>query len=188
MRIVLFVLLSVFICVELADADPCKSGLAPNQRPGPYAALVCVGPERGQQHCFICEAADRPVVIVFARSLNEPLGALVKQMDNALKDNKSAELRAWVTILADDQTAMDPKIVSWARKHAVSSVPCAVFENTAGPPAYLLARDADVTVLLSVKQKVAANFAFRAGELNDDAIRAIIKTLPKIVAAKKDRQ
>src|SRR5215468_5720664 len=46
---------------------PLRSGLAPGVRPGPYSALVCTGPERGQQHCYICEAEDRPVVIVFAR-------------------------------------------------------------------------------------------------------------------------
>jgi hypothetical protein len=49
----------------------------------------------------------------------------------------------------------------------------------------LLARDADVTVLLSVQQKVVANFAFRAGELNDDAIGEIVKAISKIVNAKK---
>jgi hypothetical protein len=49
-----------------------------------------------------------------------------------------------------------------------------------GPPTYLLSRDADVTVLLSVKQKVVRNFAFRAGELNDERIAEILKTIPRI--------
>ena len=169
----------------LIAADPCKSGPQLNQRPGPYSALVCVGKERGTQHCYICESAARPVVIVFARTLSDPLGKLVKQLDNAVKDNKTAELRSWVTLLADDQTKMDPQIVKWAQQHAVSNVPCAVFEDTVGPPTYLLAKDAEVTVLLSVKQKVVANFAFRAGELNDAAIADIVKSIPKIVNVKK---
>src|SRR3954452_6227178 len=96
------------LCAGAAAADPCKSGLAPNQRPGPYSALVCVGPQRGQQHCYICEAGDRPLVIVFARSLSEPLGKLAKQLDNAVKEHSKVELRSWVTFLADDQTSMDP--------------------------------------------------------------------------------
>ena len=173
------------ILASTAAADPCKSGPQPNQRPGPYAALVSVGKERGTQHCYICEAGDRPVVIVFARTLSDPLGKLVKKLDTAVKDHKSAELRAWVTILADDQTKMDPQVVKWAQTHAISAVPCAVFEDRVGPPAYLLSSDADVTVLLSVKQKVAANFAFRAGELNDAAIAEIMKGIPKIAIAKK---
>jgi hypothetical protein len=60
-----------------------------------------------------------------------------------------------------------------------------VFEDTVGPPAYLIAREADVTVMLSVKQKVVANFAFGAGELNDEAIREIVKNITKITPAVK---
>jgi hypothetical protein len=147
---------------------------------------VAVGRERGQQHCYICEAADRPVVIVFARSLGDPLGKLVGQIDKALAEYKTAELRGWVTFLAEDQTALDPKVVQWSQKHAIRNVPLGIFEDTVGPPAYLLARDADVTVLLAVKQRVVANFAFRAGELNDTAIDAIVKAVPKIAVAKSE--
>src|SRR5205085_11202615 len=131
------------------------------------------------------EAADRPTVIVFARSLSEPLGKLVQKVDRALPEHKVAELRGWVTFLAEDQTALDPKVVQWGQKHAIRNIPLGIFEDTVGPPAYLLARDADVTVLLSVKQRVVANFAFREGELNDAAIDTILKTLPKIAPAKQ---
>jgi hypothetical protein len=165
--------------------EPCKSGPQPSQRPGPYSSLVAVGRERGQQHCYVCEAADRPTVIIFSRSLTDPLGKLVHRIDGALAEQKKAELRSWVTFLATDQTALDPKVVAWSKQHAIRNVPLGIFEDTVGPPAYLLARDADVTVLLSVKQRVVANFAYRAGELNDAAIDTILKRVPKIVAAQK---
>lgn len=165
-------------CVN-AD-DPCKSGPQPNQRPGPYSALVSVGPQRGTQHCYICEAADRPIMIVFARSLSDPLGKLVHKMDKLMVEHKAADLQAWVTFLAEDQTAFDPQVVQWGKKHATGKVPMAVFEDTVGPPTYLLHREADVTMLLSVKQKVVANFAFRKGELNDAVIDQIVKTVPQI--------
>ncbi len=179
-------LIPLFAAVVLGTADePCKSGPQPSQRPGPYSSLVAVGPQRGQQHCYVCEAADRPLVIVFARSLSDPLGKLVQRIDRSLAEHKTAELRGWVTFLAEDQTALDPKVVQWSQKHAIRNMPLGVFEDTVGPPAYLLAREADVTVLLSVKQRVVANFAFRAGELNDAATDAILKAIPKIAAAKK---
>jgi hypothetical protein len=165
--------------------DACKSGPQPNQRPGPYSALVSVGKERGTQHCYICESANKPVIIVFARTINDPLGKLVKKFDGAVKEHKTAELRSWVTLLADDQTKLDPQVVKWAQQHAISNVPIAVFEDTVGPPTYLLAKEADVTVLLSVNQKVVANFAFRAGELNDAAIAEVVKAVPKIINVKK---
>ena len=58
------------------SAEPCMSGLAPGQRPGPYSSVVSVGPERGQSHCYICDTADRPAVVVFARTPSESLGKL----------------------------------------------------------------------------------------------------------------
>lgn len=176
-------MLAILLASLSMAGEPCKSGPQPNQRPGPYSALVCVGKERGTQHCYICEADDKPIVVIFARSLTEPLGKLVKKVDAAVKDNKTSDMRGWVTFLADDQTKMDPQIVKWAQQHAIS-VPCAVFEDTVGPPTYLLHKEADVTVILSVKKNVVANFAFRNGELNDTAIAEIAKSIPRIVAKK----
>ena len=166
-------------------SEPCVSGPKAGQRPGPYSALVSVGAERGQLHCFICETADRPAVIVFARKLSDPLGKLVRGLDKALADHKDAELRAWVTFLSDDQTALDPKVVEWSKKHALRNVPLAVFEDVVGPPSYLLNRDVDVTVLLAVKQKVVRNFAFRDGELTKERIAEILKTVPEITKTDK---
>src|SRR5438132_13159386 len=115
-------LFALFTITTFAAADPCKSGPQPNQRPGPYSSLVCVGKERGTQHCYICESADKPVVIIFARSQSDVLGKLVKQIDNAVKEHKAAELRAWVTFLGEDQTKLDPQIVKWAQQHAIATV------------------------------------------------------------------
>ncbi len=164
-----------------ALADPCKSGPKVNQRPGPYSSVVATGINRGQSHCFICEAGDKPTVIIFARNLSDPLGKLVKQIDKALGAHKKADLRAWVTFLAEDQPSFDPRVVQWGQRHAIGQIPLGVFEDPVGPPTYLLHREADVTVLLSVKQRVVANFAFRAGELNEPAISEIVKSLPQIV-------
>jgi hypothetical protein len=162
-------------------ADPCKSGPKVKQRPGPYSSVVSTGTNRGQSHCFICEAGDKPTVIIFARNLSDPLGKLVKQIDKAVVQHKKADLRAWVTFLAEDQPSFDPRVVQWGQRHAIGQVPLSVFEDLVGPPTYLIHREADVTVLLSVKQRVVANFAFRAGELTEPAIADIIKSLPQIV-------
>lgn len=178
-------LLLMFPALSASGDEPCKSGLHENQRPGPYTSLIAVGPQRGQQHCFICESADRPIVIVFARQLSEPLGQLVSQLDKALNEHKAAELRTWVTFLTDNQVALDPKVVQWGKKHATGNVPLGIFGDPVGPPTYLLAGEADITVILSVNQKVRANFAFRAGELNDSAIKAILKTIPKLLEKKE---
>jgi hypothetical protein len=166
--------------------DPCVSGLKPGEKPGPYSAIVAVGKERGEApHCYICDTAERPAVVVFARHLDDTLAKLVSGIDKALADNQKAELRGWVTFLNDDQTAFDPQVVDWAKKHAIRNVPMAVFEDLVGPPTYKLHRDADVTVLLFTKHKVLNNFAFRSGELTEDRVADILKSIPALLEAEK---
>src|SRR5438105_1058631 len=176
-----FILLCILAGVSLADQPPCVSGLREGQRPGPYASVVATGPQRGQSYCYICETAERPAVVIFARGLSDPLGHLVRQLDKATDQHKATGLRAWVTFLSADQPTLDPEVVQWGRQHAIETVPLAVFEDTDGPPSYRLARDAEVTVLFFVKQKVTANFAFRKGELTEERVAEVMKSLPSIV-------
>jgi hypothetical protein len=169
--------------ITLAEdrARPCVSGPRPGQRPGPYSAVVVTGEYRGQPHCFVCETADRPAVIVFARTPSPALGRLAAGLDRALAEHKTAELRAWVTFLGEDESALAPRLLRWAARHALRGVPLGVYEDPAGPPGYRLSRDADVTVLLSVKQKVVRNFAYRAGELTDAEAAEMLRAVPELL-------
>jgi hypothetical protein len=184
----LFVLSSLCaLCLygESYSQEPCNSGPQSGQRCGPYAALIATGPERGQSYCYICETGDKPAVVIFARTATDALGKLVIQLDKAIGDHKKEELRAWATFLSDDQLNLDPKLVKWSQKYAIRGVPLGIFEDPLGPPSYRLAKDADVTVLMFVKQKVVANFALRSGELNDDKVKEVMNTLPRIIGEKK---
>jgi hypothetical protein len=165
-------------------AEPCQSGPQCGQRPGPYAFLVATGPKRGQAHCYICETGDRPAVIVFARTPNDLLGKFLTKLDQALAAHKAANPNAWVTFLSDDQPALEPKLIEWSRKHGLANIPVGVFEDNDGPPSYRLSRDAEVTILLAVNQKVVVNFALRAGELTEEKGKEILEGLPKILGEK----
>jgi hypothetical protein len=169
---------------QVRAADPCKSGLAVGKRPGPYSAVVVTGSQRGQSYCYICETAERPAVVVFARRLSDPLGKLVRGLDKALETHRKAKLRAWVTFLAEDTANFEAQVGKWGKQQAVANLPLAVFSDNTGPPSYRLASDADVTVILFVKHKVAANFAFRGGELTDACVAEVLKALPRIVGGK----
>lgn len=171
--------------VPCVAEDPCVSGLKVGQKPGPYSFVVATGPERGQSTCYVCETADRPAVVVFARNPSELLGKLVARFDTAVADNRKADLRGWVTFLSDDQPSLDPQLVAWGKKHAIRQMPIGVFESEEGPLSYRLAREADVTVLLFVKKKVVANFAFRSGELNDEQIARVEKALSRMLQPDK---
>lgn len=178
------IILSLCAAAGLRADDPCVSGLPPGQRPGPYTFVVSTGKERGQLTCYICETGDKPAVLIFARTLSRELGQLVSELDKVVADPKNAPLRGWVTFLSDDQPKLDPQVVEWGKTHAVTAIPLGVFEDPDGPPAYRLTREADVTVLLFVNQKVVANFAFRAGELTDAARADVLKAVPKVLEKK----
>ncbi len=164
--------------------DPCVSGLGAGKKPGPYSFLVATGPQRGQSSCFICETGERPAIVVFARTPNDSLGKLVNTLDKSVSDHKAADLRGWVTFLSDGADGLEDKVVKWGRDHAIRTMPLGIFEDADGPPSYKLARDADVTVLLFTKHKVVANFAFRAGELNDERVKDVMKAVPDLLPKK----
>lgn len=163
-------------------AEPLKSGTPVGKRPGPYSFLVATGPQRGQPTCYICEQEKKPTVVVFARTLNEPLGKLLSKLDAEMAAKKDAGFKAWMTLLTT--TADLDALAKWSQKQGLKSVPVGAFEDPDGPPAYTLATGADVTVLLFVKEKVVANFALKPGNLTDETIAAIVKTLPQLYEGK----
>ena len=177
MRPTLFALL---LAAPVLAADPCVSGVPVGKRPGPYSFLVATGPEAGKQTCFICEQEDKPTAVVFARKLSDPLGKLLAGLDAETTARKADGFKAWLTQLTP--TADLDKLSAWAQKQGVKSVAVGGYEDADGPPAYKLHADADVTVLLFVKQKVVANFAFRDGELTDDKVKEVLKSVPKLFA------
>ncbi len=163
-----------------AAAEPCLSGLPVGQRPGPYSFLVATGPQRGQQTCYICEQHDenKPGIVVFARSLNPTLGKLLNQLDSAAQQQKNSGCKVWMTLLTEKADLNG--LAKWAQQQGLKSCPVGAFEDPDGPPSYKLNKEADVTVILFTQQKVVANFAFRAGELDDTAIATVMKSVPRL--------
>lgn len=183
-RIIVLLTLFPFSLSPLSNAtEPCVSGVPVGQRPGPYSFLVAVGPQRGQQTCYVCETADKPAVIVFCRKVSEPVGKLLVKCDDWLLTQPKDTARAWMTVLGEKTISLDD-LAKWTKQAGVKSVPTGVFDDSIGPPTYKLHNDAEVTVLLYVKQKVIANFAFRNGELNDEAIKKIVAELPNLTEKK----
>lgn len=172
----------LLLAFTLVAADPCVSGVPVGKRPGPYSFLVATGPQRGQQTCYVCEQHDggKPGVVVFARSLSDPLGKLMTKLEGAGK--KDTGYKAWLTLLTE--SADLDGLAKWSQGQGLKGAPVGAFEDPAGPPAYKLHPDADVTVMLFVKEKVVANFAFRAGELDDKAVDAVLKAVPKLYEEK----
>jgi hypothetical protein len=175
-------LVTLFAVTVASAADPCVSGVPVGKRPGPYSFLVATGTERGKQTCFICEQEKKPAAVVFARKLTPELGKLLAKLDAETVARKDTGFKVWMTQLAA-KADLDG-LAKWSQDQGLANVPVGTFEDADGPPAYLLAADADVTVLLFVKEKVVANFAFRGGELTPAAATAVLKAVPKLFDTK----
>lgn len=175
-RALSFLLLAGIAMGSPATEPSLKSGTPVGKRPGPYSFLVATGPQRGQPTCYICEQAAKPTVVVFARNLTDPLGKLLSKLDSETIARKDSGFKAWMTLLTN--TADLDALGKWSQKQGLKAVPVGAFEDPDGPPAYTLSADAEVTVLLFVKEKVIANFALKPGELTDETIDAIAKRLP----------
>ena len=82
-----------------------------------------------------------------------------------------------------DADGIEKDLKALAKKAKLKSL-VLTLDNPSGPTAYKVAKDADVTVVLYNRQKVAANHAFRKGELDDKAVDKILGDLKKILPEK----
>src|SRR3954468_4145245 len=106
---------SLVLAASVSAGDPCVSGPQVGQRPGPYSFLVATGSERGQPTCYVCETAEKPGVIVFARSVSDPLAGLLTVCDRAVADKPKDAMRAWMTVLGEKTIGLD-ELGRWATK------------------------------------------------------------------------
>jgi hypothetical protein len=103
---------------------------------------------------------------------------LVKQIDR--KINKNDRLRSFVVVLTDQGDRIAEELRKLAKDGGLKHVPLTMHQESAGPPNYELAPEADVTILMWRDGKVKVNHASK-GELTDTDIRAILADIPKVL-------
>ena len=81
--------------------------------------------------------------------------------------------------MSDDENMKDVA-VKLADKEGVKNTIFAI-DNVAGPKAYNISKDAEITVLLYTGGEVKANHAYRKSDFNAKAVEAIVKDIPKIL-------
>jgi hypothetical protein len=124
---------------------------------------------------------NKPVVMVFAREINDDLTSLVKKLDKATKDSKG-KLGTFVVFCSDDEK-LEGKLKDLAKSEKITSTILSIDSNRAGPYSDTapFASKADVTVMMYVKRKVKANHTFEKGKLKEKQIDAVMADLPKIL-------
>ena|SRR3989304_1526878 len=125
--------------------------------------------------------------MLFARKVTGPLSSLLKQFDQSVSQNKGADLRSFAVFLTDDSEAMEAELKQLAEKAKIGdNLPLTIVEDLAGPSAYKIDKDAEVTILLYTKGKVVSNFAFKAGELQEKDVKTITGKINKILPTKEE--
>ncbi len=108
--------------------------------------------------------------------------SLVKKLDEATDKHSDCRMGSFVVFCSDDE-GLKKNLEALAKKQKLEHIVLSI-DNPAGPEDYKIAKDADVTVVLYVKQKVKANYAFKKGELKEKDVEKIVSEVSKILPDK----
>lgn len=183
MKRLLIVSVAVALAAGTALAEGLKSGpQVGDSIPGPFHPMNVTGADAGKARCLVCKHGQSPVAMVFAREVSDPLATLVKKLDAATDSNKDCSMGSFVVFCNDDDK-LEGKLKDLAKEKELKNIVLSI-DNPAGPENYDVSKDADVTVVLYVKGKVKANYAFKKGELKEGDVEKIVADVAKIVPSK----
>lgn len=157
-----------------AEAEP--TGLKQGDPIGAFYVTKVAGAEddgvkTGQELCYRCKYGQRPMVMVFARKNSDKLSKLVSDLDRAIAKHDDAQLRAFVTVVGEDQSKLKDSAKEIAQAAEAKKVPVAVAADSQnGPASYRLDPKADVTVILANESQVVASHTFQADGIDSSAV------------------
>jgi hypothetical protein len=176
-QLVSFALAVAVLSPSFASAEEIKSGLAAGKGIAPFYVTKTAGAENdgvacGDNLCYRCKNGSRPQVMVFTRSTDAKVVALVQKLDAALQKNEESQLRAFVNMLGESKDAAADSVKKLAAASKATHVPFVVpneFEN--GPEDYGISPKAELTIIIANEAKVVANHAVAsAKDLNVDSV------------------
>jgi len=112
------------------------------------------------------------------------LASLAKAVDTFVADNKSKRMAAFVILLDEKSEANQKKLADLAKAGELSVPLTIAADGAKGPGAYKIHADVPITVLVSSRNRVQANFAL-AGDApsGEEALKK--EAEPILAAAKK---
>lgn len=158
-----------------SKAEPLRSGLKVGEKVQTFYVRAITGPLKNKSVCYVCRNGDRPVVMIFVRRITPELKKLLKAIDAEIDAHRAAGLRGFGVFLAGDGNELLPQVQTLAFDEKINlplTIAAAPSDGSAGGTIH---PDAAVTVMLYRDQTVAANFAYRADELQEREIERIIK-------------
>ena len=167
------------MAVGTAQAGP-ESGLKEGSRVGAYYVMDVTGPSQGEKLCYRCKYGSDAVVNVFTRTTDDKeFVELVKQLD--AKVGKDKKMKAFVTVLTNDQEGAKKALKELAKKENIKNVPLTVYETPAGPDSYKIAKDAEITVLMWNNSTVKVNKSFGKDEMCEMCVKDVVASTDKLM-------
>jgi hypothetical protein len=164
-------------------AEEVTSGLKSGESIGPFNVTKVCGAEEdtvpaGKNLCYRCRNGSRPQVMVFTRSSDEKVLALVKKLDAQIEKNSEKQLRAFVNYLGESKDAATEAVTKLAETSKAKNIPFVVpneFEN--GPEDYGLNAKAEITILVANGGKVVSSLGYaKASDLDLDAVAKAVES------------
>tara|TARA_Y100001960_G_scaffold49352_1_gene50030 strand:- start:371 stop:703 length:333 start_codon:yes stop_codon:yes gene_type:complete len=109
------------------------------------------------------------------------LASLVKKVDNLVEGNSGSQLRAFLCLLAKDTVAAEATLKQFGKKHKIRNVPLTVYNGSAGPANYKIAKKASFTVLFWRGLEIRANYATDKEALSADDVHNITENVKSIL-------
>jgi hypothetical protein len=172
---------ALFVIAGLAIAGEVKSGLDLGETTTPFNVKDITGPNKGKSLCYRRQYGAKPVTCIFTREINDSVASLIQQIDTTVGANKDKNMKAFVVLLTNDADAGAKQLASLADTKGIKNTPLTVYDGSAGPEKYKIAKDAAITVLMWNKGHVAVNNAFTSAKLSDDEVKKVAGETSKIL-------
>ncbi len=184
-------LLAAITASSAAAPAALRSGLQVGEHPLPFTSNVVTGKDRGTQHCYVCDLTDEPAILVFLRQPNEPAARVLKTLSESSRQHRGQKLFGWVVFLGQantgSETTLERQAYDLARENGATALAVTVLGDPQGPPGYLIAPEAEATVLAFRRGKILYNRSYRTREWSprgaETAVKEAVKGLSLEAAA-----
>jgi len=172
---------TVALLVAVAPLFAADGPLQVGDDVGAFYVKDVTGPKAGEALCYRCRYGDQPVVSIFARSVDDKLAALLKEVDAIVAKNSNKEMAAFLVVMTDDPAGQEEKLKKLAKDNGLKHTPLTTFEDVNGPRGYRLSKTADTTVMMWVDGKVQVNESFAQADLTPEKIASLAQNTTKIL-------
>jgi hypothetical protein len=170
--------LPFLLAVSTSWAQDVTSGPEKGKAVPPLPVFDATGPQKDKDVDYAAERGDKPTVYVFIRAdkWDRPMARFLKGLDGVVQKegDDTSVVGVWLTDDAAKTKAYLP-LAQQSLQFQETALTCFTGEK-AGPKGWNMNADADVTVVVASRRKVAATFGYRSiNETDVPAVRDAVK-------------